>query len=416
MGYGHLRAAAPLAERLATDVLHADRLPLADVEEQRLWARARMLYEGASRLSSVSAGGPLRVLLDALTYIAPLHPYRDLSAPNAATRALDLFARRGLGRGLIERMRGSGEALVTTFFTPAVLADRAGLPRVSCIVTDADIHRVWAPLDAARSSIRYFAPSVRVMRRLRAYGVPEANLSFTGFPLPHQLLGGEALPALKRNLARRLGRLDPQGRFIQLAGEEVARVLGPERVVASGEPPHVTFAVGGAGAQVGLVGRFLPGFAPLLRKKRLRLTLVAGVRAEVATRLRDLVDEAGLSSLFGDGLEVLQARDHADYFRAFNALLADTDLLWTKPSELTFFAALGLPLLLAPAMGRHEVYNGRWVREAGAAVRHPDPRHAAEHILDWVEDGTLAGAAWNGFRRLPNQGLYRIIEKLSEDR
>jgi len=37
------------------------------------------------------------------------------------------------------------------------------------------------------------------------------------------------------------------------------------------------------------------------------------------------------------------------------------------PSEMTFFAALGLPLILAPAVGVHERYNARWATEAGAA-------------------------------------------------
>ena len=62
---------------------------------------------------------------------------------------------------------------------------------------------------------------------------------------------------------------------------------------------------------------------------------------------------------------LLVAPDHATYFQRFRALLAETDVLWTKPSELTFFGALGLPLLLAPPVGIHESYNLRWAREAG---------------------------------------------------
>src|SRR4051794_4504775 len=45
MGYGHLRAAEPIARLLGTEVLHADRPPLADTEEQRLWREARRAYE-----------------------------------------------------------------------------------------------------------------------------------------------------------------------------------------------------------------------------------------------------------------------------------------------------------------------------------------------------------------------------------
>ena len=38
-------------------------------------------------------------------------------------------------------------------------------------------------------------------------------------------------------------------------------------------------------------------------------------------------------------------------------------MLWTKPSEMTFYAALGIPLILAPPLGAHERYNRRWALE-----------------------------------------------------
>jgi hypothetical protein len=111
-------------------------------------------------------------------------------------------------------------------------------------------------------------------------------------------------------------------------------------------------------------------------------------------------------------IEILRAADLDEYFVSFNAALADTDVLWTKPSELSFFAALGLPLLFCPPIGWHEVYNRRWVIEAGAGFPQRDPRFAAEWIADWLADGTLAGAAWSGFMRLPKFGLYRILDEL----
>ena len=66
------------------------------------------------------------------------------------------------------------------------------------------------------------------------------------------------------------------------------------------------------------------------------------------------------------------------YYARFNALLARTDVLWTKPSELTFYAALGLPLVCGAPVGVHERHNRRWVREAGAGVKQRDARFAAE--------------------------------------
>src|SRR5512137_543251 len=223
MGYGHLRAARPVARALGVPVTLADRPPLTDPDEQKVWDRVRTAYEWTSRASQVPVGGrPFRWALDAMTDIPHLHPYRDLSAPTRGVGALERLVRRGLGRGLVERMRETGEPLVTTFYSPAIAADAAGLANVWCVVTDSDINRVWAPLDAARTSIRYLVPSPRAGRRLRSYGVPEHRISFTGFPLPHELVGGHGLAVLRRNLAARLVRLDPSRTFRRDYREELA--------------------------------------------------------------------------------------------------------------------------------------------------------------------------------------------------
>ena len=38
---------------------------------------------------------------------------------------------------------------------------------------------------------------------------------------------------------------------------------------------------------------------------------------------------------------------------------------------------------------------------------------AAKTLADWLADGTLAQAAWSGFRSLPKQGLYEIAATFS---
>lgn len=412
MGYGHLRAAWPLAEALGAPVLHVDRSPLADETERRLWARVRGAYETVSRLSQAPVlGRPLGAALDALTRIPPLFPSRDLSAPTREVRALEALVGRGMGRGLVEHLRRTGAPLLTTFYSCAVIADLAGLERLFCVVTDTDVNRVWAPPDPARTRIRYLAPCRRVVDRLRAYGVPAARISLTGFPLPGRLLGGPELPALKRNLAARLVRLDPAGAFRASLGAEASRALGLP-LDGPGGPPLLVYAVGGAGAQVDLVARFLPGLRPLIESGRLSLALVAGVRPEVVLRLRAALRAAGLEPAVGQGVEVLFAPDMGDYFAAFEELLARADLLWTKPSELSFYAALGLPLVCAPPMGVHERYNRRWLVESGAGLEQREPEVAGEWLGEWLRAGTLAAAAFAGFARLPNRRLYEILAEV----
>jgi hypothetical protein len=413
MGYGHLRAAAPIAEALGTDVLQVDRPPLVAPGEERLWRRVRRTYEAVSRLSQLPVvGAPLRWVLDSVTDIPRFHPYRDLSAPTRGVLTLESLVRRNLGAGLVAHLRRTGAPLITTFYSPAIVADRAGHEPIWCVVTDTDLNRIWVPVEPARTHIRYLVPTRRAARRLRAYGVPEERITFTGFPLPDALVGGPSFGVLKRNLAARIVRLDPSGEFRRSMPEELAHFLGALPREEEGKPPLLTFAVGGAGAQAGIARGFLPGFRRALEEGRIRIALVAGVRPEIELRFREDVRRAGLEPLLGGPLEILFAPDFAAYYARFNALLARTDVLWTKPSELTFYGALGLPLVLARPVGVHERYNRRWARESGAGLEQRDPRFAAEWLADGLADGLFAAAAWAGYVRLPKFGLQRILEAI----
>jgi hypothetical protein len=416
MGYGHLRPAHAIADALGTEVLQIDQAPLARDKDQKLWAYVRQYYEGVSRASQWPVFGlPLRSLLEQVTDIRDLYSERDQSRPNIAAEVLERVIRKGLGSTLVDYLERRDATLVTTFFMPAIAADRLGYDKIFCIVTDSDIQRVWAPMDPRNTRINYLVPSQRTRRRLRAYGVPESRIRVTGFPLPHRLVGGAELRELKQNLGRRLVRLDPSGNFRKDVKLAISQFLGPLPELSGKDTvPVLTFAVGGAGAQVGLADRFLPGLRRLLDDRRLELVLVAGIRAEVAEQLRDCVRLAGLARQLepGGSIRIVYETDFPTYLDTFNGVLAQTDVLWTKPSEMTFFAGLGLPLVFSEAVGTHEHYNRRWAREEGAGLKQRDPRFAGEWLKDWLKDGTLAAAAWNGFTRMPSHGLYQILDAL----
>jgi hypothetical protein len=409
MGLGHLRAADALARGFGASIAHADRAPLASPAEQRLWRRTRRFYERVSRVSQLPVvGTPFRALLEAITRIPPLHPLRDLSRPSLTTRGLERMVDRGLGAGLIASVERSGAPLLTTFFLPALVANRHEKVDIGCLVTDTDLARAWVPGLPGASRIRYFAPTPRAARRLCAYGIAAGQIETTGFPLPHELVGGPDAPSARANLAARLVRLDRMGAFRAAAGPAIAATLGAEVLRAVDDrPPLLVFAVGGAGAQSELPAKFLPSLRPAIERGVLRLALVAGVRADVAQRFDRLLSKHGLGG--HPGVRLVVETDVDRYFRVFNALCAEADVLWTKPSELTFFAALGLPLLLAPSVGAQERYNRRWAMENGAALGQHDPHVAGAWIDEWLADGTLAAAAFGGFTRLPKQGLYRIL-------
>lgn len=414
MGYGHQRPARSLATQLGSEVLHADRAPLADQEEQARWATIRRFYENASRVSGLPwIGTPFRLTLNAITGIPHLYPFRDLSSPTIGVSYLERSARQGLGRSMVAYLEERDLALLTTFYSPAVLADYHGYDRIYCLVTDSDVNRVWAPIAPATSKVRYFAPSGRAVRRLRAYGVNPHSIELTGFPLPHSLVGGIEAPLLRRNLAARLARLDPKRVFrSQFAADLEALDVLPD----PGGPLHLVFAVGGAGAQAELSMKFLPNLRELLSADRLVLTLVAGVRSEVRDHFERALERAGLAGELGRRVTILFEPEIERYLDRFDELLATTDVLWTKPSEMVFYAALGIPLLLSEPIGVHEHYNRRFARENGVAFIQRDPATIGERLMELLDEGHLAAAAWAGYRRLPHSGLYRVLERLQAAR
>jgi hypothetical protein len=418
MGYGHLRAAYPLAEQLGVEVTAVDESPLAQPKEVALWRWVRRMHEVLSK--PIPALGPLdrhaRGLMDALTMIPPLHERRDHRSPTWSVRLLDHMIRHGLGLGLVEHLRHRRAPLVTTFYAPAIIADRAGIEQIYCVVTDADCNRVWAPVDAARTRIQYLAPSPRVVRRLRSFGVPERNISLTGFPLPPLLTQTSDTTSPEQRLAERIVRLDPRGIFRSLHGPELSLLLqgnGAREPKGNG-PIYLMFAVGGAGAQADLVDQFLPSLRPLILGGQLRLQLSAGTRPEVRSRFIAAATRSGLEQALERDITIIDGPDFKTYYEAFNRALLRTDVLWTKPSELSFYPALGFACILSRPLGSHERYNRRWLREHGVGLKQQRLDHAQGWIEEWLEDGTLAAAAWSGFVRLPKHGTEQIAERVRE--
>ena len=103
---------------------------------------------------------------------------------------------------------------------------------------------------------------------------------------------------------------------------------------------------------------------------------------------------------------VLRCKD--EYFAQFNRLLHETDVLWTKPSELCFYPALGIPLVMSAPLGAHEERNLETVLRVGAGQRQEDPRAAGEWLTDWQKNGLLALNGFQGYFHMPRNGTENI--------
>ena len=411
MGLGHQRATQPLAHLAAEGIMAVGSDSTSDPEERKLWQRLRRTYEFLSRVRSVPlVGKPVFGLLDALQNIPPFYPIQDMSKPSYQVKLLGSFIDKGLCRGMLERIRTRPLPLVTSYLAPAIAADKAGYGRIYCIICDAEISRAWVPEDARRSRINYLAPCGRAVMRLRSYGVPDERIFLTGFPFSLELLGDSNLDILKRDAAQRLLHLDPGNRFWPLHGRNVAHFLGRSNCRdRSARPLTITYAVGGAGAQKEIGMQLAESFRDRLLKGELRLNLVAGVREEVNRYFEEV--KAGL--LPGSpNLRIVFGSDKESYLNAFNQAIRETDLLWTKPSELSFFCGLGIPIIMAPSIGSQEDFNRKWLLEVQAGIPQEDPAYAHQWLTDLLTEGRLAESAWDGFLKARKYGTYKIRELL----
>ena len=414
MGYGHERAAHALNDLAYAEIIVANNYPGIPASDRKLWRQSRTLYETVSRFKAVPIIGDwVFNLMDRFQQIKSFYPRRDLSKPNLQVLQLYyLIEKKGLGKDLIDRLRKRKIPLICTFFLPAFAADVYDYPEdIYLVTTDADVSRSWVARDPKRSRIKYFASNGRVVERLKLYGVPPENIFLTGFPMSKDLIGGADYEVIKKDLGERICHLDPNGIFFQKYHDTIARTIGIKNCPR--EPTHtltMTFSVGGAGAQRELGIRVAESLREKIRRGRIILNLVAGTKKDVAAYFKRRLIDIGLASDLGEGVRVLYYPDRRAYFRKFDILLRHSDILWTKPSELSFYTGVGLPIIIAPPIGSQEKFNELWLRAVGGGLPQNDPEYADEWLFDWVESGGLARMAWNGFIEAPTHGVYRIEE------
>ncbi len=402
MGYGHQRTAYPLKDlAVSSKVINANNYQGIPQKDREMWAQAKAGYEFISVFSRTPLIGPLIFgLFNKLQRIRKFYPHRDLSKPNLQLKQTLSPIKKGLGRHLIKKLSHNPLPLIGTFFTAVFMAEYFNYPgEIYCVVCDTDISRTWAPLEPKKSKIKYFAPTSRVAERLQLYGVDKKNIFLTGYPLPLENVGSKRKEILKEDLKQRLLNLDPYGHYFRKYKTLIKAKLGkiPSK---SNHPLTIMFAVGGAGAQKEIGVGIARALAERIKKDEVRLILVAGIRPKVRKYFQE--HTKGLK------VEIIYAGDIKQYFRQFNKALRQTDILWTKPSELSFYSALGLPIIIAPPIGSQEDFNKRWLLNSGFGFPQKNPSYLNQWLFDWLEKGYFAEAAMEGFVEGEQLGVLNI--------
>ena len=411
MGYGHQRTVHPL-RHLAFEgkIINANSYRGIPEKDRMLWEQSREFYEFISNLKRVPLIGEFFFsIYDQFQKILSFYPKKDLSKPTFSLEKFYSLFQNGWGKDLIERLKKEKLPLISSFFIPAFMAEFFGYPgEIFCIVCDADIARPWVPLNPRLSKIKYFAPTERVVERLKLYGVKAENIFLTGYPLPEENLGSENLKTLKQDLSYRLLNLDPKKKYFQKYISLIKTELGelPEK---PDHPLTIMFSIGGAGAQKEIGIKILRSLYEKIKTEQIKIILSAGIKEKVKRYLEQNIKNLRLGNNLNKNIEIIFGKDIEDYFKSFNQALRKTDILWTKPSELSFYSALGLPIIVAPPVGSQEEFNKRWLLKSGFGILQEDPNYTNQWLFDWLEDGYLAESAMEGFVESEKLGIFNIL-------
>ncbi len=413
MGYGHQRATYPL-QHLAYQgkILHINNYEDIPRQDREIWDQSQHFYDFISRFKKVPFFGKAAFrMFDKFQEIKSFYPRRDLSRPSLQLwSTMNMIKNKNWGKHFIDKLEKKPLPLITSFFVPAYMAEYFNYSEdIYLIICDADISRAWAAYDPKKSRIKYLAPSQRVVGRLQEYGVPKEMIYYTGFPLPREVVGDKNLNILKKDLSRRIRHLDPFCKYSHKYGDVLKRELGVnvcEQEIKG--PLTITFAVGGAGAQreVGI------GIVNSLRGKiitdQVKINLVAGTHKSIYDYFVNELEKFGLSKEIGRGIEVIYQEDKYLYFHEFSQTIRQTDILWTKPSELSFYCALGLPIIMSDPIGSQEEFNRRWLLGIGAGVGQGQIKYTDEWLFDWLNSGWFAESAMHGYFEAAKYGTDNI--------
>jgi len=175
------------------------------------------------------------------------------------------------------------------------------------------------------------------------------------------------------------------------------------------------FAIGGAGAQKEIAISAVKSLSKKIKRGKIKMILVAGIKTFIKEFFLKKIKYLGLENCLNKNIEIIWAPDIENYFKKFNEALRTTDVLWTKPSELSFYTGLGIPIIISPSIGSQEDFNREWLLRHGSGIPQENPKYTDEWLSDFLSSGSLANAAMHGFIETKKYGTFnieKIVQKI----
>ena len=301
--------------------------------------------------------------------------------------------------------------VIATHVWPAQAALHAGMKYVVNAIPDnwpMALHLAEGSLHTVQTHSAYLG--YRTLNGMRGkeilHPMPADSLLYTGHYVDHELVDN-----IKKDCKRRMKRWKEK------------------------EPMRFLLTIGGAGAQKEIFAAIIRYLMPAIRKKEVALfvnvgdyrnvwdelvTEIRGLSKVSRTHFNDWSDTLSFCEKALDGRVIgVHAFWHEDIFEAVyatNLLMRCTDVLVTKPSELSFYP---VPKLFIKRIGGHEKWGAIHSAELGdGTIECPDIPHVLQMIELFRSDPSLLKGMCDNIRR--NQeigvynGAYRAVEAAFE--
>jgi hypothetical protein len=389
MGFGHYRIAmamASCAHALGYRPLWLDLNSFPKSSCTKIISYQNDLYSLGSRLSDRSR------LFNKL-YWEPLNSqgFRKLSYNACDQAASEIMA------NLLKTLP-KDVPFVGTHAWPSQAAVHAGFHRVVNAIPDnwpMALHLAQGSVHTVQTQSAFLGyKALRGMDRSRSLKtMPQGSLYYTGHYVDHELVAN-----LDHDTKLRLER------------------------VQRGKAKRYLLTVGGAGAQRDIFLRAIRTLLPEVEQGRAALFLNVGDHQKVWEELRAAVPELGEARLFQDDYESaaafaasavdgevsgVYAFCHRDIFAAVyltNLLMRASDVLVTKPSELSFYP---IPKLFIHRVGGHEAYGAIRSSEVGDGTYECETLAETSDMLRLMQrDGEVLTAMNRCILQNKSAGLY----------
>ncbi|HUI30916.1 MAG TPA: hypothetical protein VLX91_11925 [Candidatus Acidoferrales bacterium] len=382
MGFGHLRAAHNIASYSRSPILRVDQKPYLNGVDEFVWRSSQAVHTYGSR-DKESKSSVFYDWFESLMVI----PENGTPPSLGPSRFIRMMQRFGAGDELFRVLNRNKMRLLHTFYMPAMLSVYHGYPGENfLLLCDTDFHRVWVPVEPKKYDLKYFVPIPSSADRLVSYGVEREKIFVTGFPLPTTNTGGRDLRVVERDFDVRQARLKNDSTL----------------------PMTIMFPFSGAGAYSNVLADLVKAIHEDLKEGTLRLIVSCGDNSRALRNAENIFINYGIEEL--EYAEIMYHEDVFAAFDEFNAALKSTDVMITKPSEMVFYAALGIPLVFLPPIGAHEEKNRDYLFENDCAVNMVPTSDFPRWLEKSRRKGLLLEIAENGFTKLPKNGSIAIDE------